>query len=175
MGEPRARNRSDIRFQSRKRRSVVQRCRMIRRPLDVRSSSDASKDRATRDRSRSHYGRVSRTRTRIRPDQWRAGRLLQQVAVPFAFEFGFQFDVHRVDSLLAEVLSRHRSRHFRDLSVPLANCVRKRGEKFFFGLVCAVDLLDDLPSWLENFRGRILSPRTESRTAHRLLRTRFRC
>ena len=73
------------------------------------------------------------------------------MAVPLAFELCLQFDVHRFDSLLAEMLSRHRSRHFCDLSVPLAYCVGKRGEKLLLSLVCSVDLLDDLPSWLEVF------------------------
>jgi len=67
------------------------------------------------------------------------------------FEFGFQFDVHRFDSLLAEVLSYHCTSDLRYFSVPLTRCIRKGCEKLFFGLVCSVDLFDDLPSRLEVF------------------------
>ena len=73
------------------------------------------------------------------------------MSVSFAFEFCLQFDVHRVNSFLAEVLSRHRSRDLCDLGVPLAYCVGKRGEEFFLGLLCSVDLLADLPSRLKVF------------------------
>jgi len=47
------------------------------------------------------------------------------MSIALAFEFCFQFDMHRFDSLLVEMLSRHCTRDLRDFSVPLTHCVRK--------------------------------------------------
>jgi hypothetical protein len=40
-----------------------------------------------------------------------------QVVVSLAFEFGVQFDVHRLDSLLVELLARDSAGHLRDSRV----------------------------------------------------------
>jgi len=73
------------------------------------------------------------------------------MAVPFAFEFCFQFDMHRFDSLLVEMLSRHCTRDLRDFSVPLTHCIRKGLLQFFLSLVYSINFLNDLPSRLKVF------------------------
>lgn len=44
---------------------------------------------------------------------------------PFVLEFCFQFDVHRLDSFLVEMLATHRTRELRDFSLPVTRCQRK--------------------------------------------------
>lgn len=49
-----------------------------------------------------------------------------QMSELFAFEFFIEFNVHRLDSFLVEVLARHCTRQFRDFGVPVSRCRCKR-------------------------------------------------
>ena len=73
------------------------------------------------------------------------------MSIPLPFEFRVEFDVHRLDGLLVESLSRHRARDIRDLGVPVSRRRRECREEFGFGLVAPVDVRDDLPAGLGIF------------------------